>query len=181
MNKILFIFLFFSAITNATNTFTISGTVTSENGDGIPYASIYLKGTSKGVMTDIDGTFVIESVQKGSYSLIASITGYKAVKKQLIVDQNITINISLEEIELLNEVVITGTQKPVKRLESPIPVEVYSATFLKKNPAPNIFEALQNVNGVRPQINCTVCNTGDIHINGLEGPYTLVLIEVCPL
>src|SRR5690606_37940377 len=46
-----------------------------------------------------------------------------------------------------------------------------------KNPTPNIFEALQNINGVRPQINCNVCNTGDIHINGLEGPYTLVLID----
>src|SRR5690606_5771509 len=54
-------------------------------------------------------------------------------------------------------------------------------TFLKKNPTPNIFEALQNVNGVRPQLNCNVCNTGDIHINGLEGPYTLVLIDGMPI
>ena len=58
---------------------------------------------------------------------------------------------------------------------------MYSATFLKKNPTPSIFEALQNINGVRPQINCNVCNTGDIHINGLEGPYTLVLIDGMPI
>src|SRR5690606_7025256 len=45
----------------------------------------------------------------------------------------------------------------------------------------NIFEALQIVNGVRPQLNCNVCNTGDIHINGLEGPYTLVLIDGMPI
>ena len=181
MKKLTFLFLFFSILLNASNTFTISGVVTNENGEAIPYVSIYLKGTSKGVVSAIDGIFVIENVDKGSYTLIASFTGFKAVKQQLIVDRNITINISLEEIELLNEVVITGTQKPVKRLESPIPVEVYSATFLKKNPAPNIFEALQNVNGVRPQINCSVCNTGDIHINGLEGPYTLVLIDGMPI
>ena len=37
------------------------------------------------------------------------------------------------------------------------------------------------MNGVRPQINCNVCNTGDIHINGLEGPYTLVLIDGMPI
>src|SRR5690606_12091828 len=53
--------------------------------------------------------------------------------------------------------------------------------FFKKNPTASIFEALQNVNGVRPQINCNVCNTGDIHINGLEGPYTLVLIDGMPI
>ena len=40
---------------------------------------------------------------------------------------------------------------------------------------------MQNVNGVRPQLNCNVCNTGDIHINGLEGPYTLVLIDGMPI
>jgi outer membrane receptor for ferrienterochelin and colicins len=40
---------------------------------------------------------------------------------------------------------------------------------------------LANVNGVRPQLNCNVCNTGDIHINGLEGPYTFVLIDGLPI
>lgn len=34
---------------------------------------------------------------------------------------------------------------------------------------------------MRPQLNCNVCNTGDIHINGLEGPYTLVLIDGMPI
>jgi outer membrane receptor for ferrienterochelin and colicins len=62
-----------------------------------------------------------------------------------------------------------------------VPVEVYSETFFKKNPTPSVFESLQNVNGVRPQLNCNVCNTGDIHINGLEGPYTFVLIDGMPI
>ncbi len=81
----------------------------------------------------------------------------------------------------LDEIVISGTLKPVLRSESLVPVEVYTPTFLKKNPTPNIFEALQNVNGVKPQVNCSVCNTGDIHINGLEGPYTFVLIDGMPI
>jgi len=81
----------------------------------------------------------------------------------------------------LDEIVITGTLKPVTRLETPVPVEVYSGAFLKKNPTPNVFEALQNVNGVRPQLNCNICNTGDIHINGLEGPYTMVTIDGMPI
>ena len=81
----------------------------------------------------------------------------------------------------LDEIVISGTLKPVLRIESPVPVEIYSQAFLKKNPTPSIFDALQNVNGVRPQLNCNVCNTGDIHINGLEGPYTLVLIDGMPI
>ena len=81
----------------------------------------------------------------------------------------------------IDEIVVTGTLKPVSRLETPVPVEIYTATFLKKNPTSNIFEALQNVNGVRPQLNCNICNTGDIHINGLEGPYTMVTIDGMPI
>ena len=81
----------------------------------------------------------------------------------------------------IDEIVISGTLKSVSRLETPVPVEIYTATFLKKNPTSNIFEALQNVNGVRPQLNCNICNTGDIHINGLEGPYTMVTIDGMPI
>ncbi len=84
-------------------------------------------------------------------------------------------------LSAIDEVVISGTMKAVKRLESPIPVEVYSPAFFRKNPTPNIFDALQNVNGVRPQLNCNICSTGDIHINGLEGPYTMVLIDGMPM
>ena len=71
--------------------------------------------------------------------------------------------------------------KAVKKLESPVAVEVYTPQFFKKNPTPSIFESLQNVNGVRPQLNCSVCNTGDIHINGLEGPYTMITIDGMPI
>lgn len=91
---------------------------------------------------------------------------------------NDTINNNQNE---LNEVVVSGTLKPVRRLESPVPVEVYSPKFFKQNPTASIYEALQNVNGVRPQLNCGVCGTGDIHINGLEGPYTFVLIDGMPI
>jgi outer membrane receptor for ferrienterochelin and colicins len=71
--------------------------------------------------------------------------------------------------------------KAVSKMSSPIPVEVYTPAYFKKNPAPNIFESLQMVNGVQPQLNCNVCNTGDIHINGMEGPYTMILIDGMPI
>ena len=66
-------------------------------------------------------------------------------------------------------------------MDCTVPVEIFTPTFFKKNPTPTIFDALQNVNGVRPQLNCNICNTGDIHINGLEGPYTMVLIDGMPI
>lgn len=88
---------------------------------------------------------------------------------------------SLDYIQTLDEIVVSGTMKPVTRSESSVPVEVYSTSFFKANPVANVFEAVANINGVRPQVNCNVCNTGDIHINGLEGPYTMVLIDGMPI
>lgn len=81
----------------------------------------------------------------------------------------------------IEEVVVTGTMKEMSRSESPVPVEVISSGFFKKNPTPSLFEAVGMLNGVQPQLNCNVCNTGDIHINGMEGPYTMVLIDGMPI
>ncbi len=81
----------------------------------------------------------------------------------------------------LPEVVITGTMREISRPESPVPIEVYSNKFFRSNPAPNLFESIQYMNGIRPQLNCSVCNTGDIQINGMQGPYTMVLIDGMPI
>ncbi|WP_179337616.1 TonB-dependent receptor [Winogradskyella ludwigii] len=177
---ILFTLTFFTAL-NAQNTHEIKGKVMAE-GEALPYTNIYVETTTKGSTTDEYGFYSIKSLKPGTYSIAASFAGYTTQKKKVeITNADVTLNFNLTYNESLDEVIITGTLKPVSRLESPVPVEVYTPTFLKKNPTPNIFEALQNVNGVRPQLNCSVCNTGDIHINGLEGPYTLVLIDGMPI
>lgn len=162
---------------------TISGKVTTENGDEVPYANVYLKKTKIGTSSNDTGFFELNNIPKDSYTLIVSSIGFKtkAIKVTITSDKKITRNITLLEDDSLDEIVISGTLRPVSKTNSPVPVEVYSETFFRKNPTPSIFESLQNVNGVRPQLNCSVCNTGDIHINGLEGPYTFVLIDGMPI
>lgn len=160
---------------------TISGQVRS-GGEILPFANVYIAENQKGAVTDDNGKYTIENVPQGDYTIYASFAGFSTEKKKITVNhRSLEINFELVDNNTLDEVVISGTLKAVSRLESPVPVEVYTPTFLKKNPTPNIFEALQNVNGVRPQLNCNVCNTGDIHINGLEGPYTMILIDGMPI
>lgn len=161
----------------------LSGTVTSGS-QPLFYARISLTGTEKGAYTDSTGFFRIDQIPSGKYNLLVTAFGYKSLQKQLLLDTTDSLHLDLELMPLevtLNEVVISGTLKEVSRLESPVPVEVYTSRFFQSNPTPTVFDALQNVNGVRPQINCNVCNTGDIHINGLEGPYTLVMIDGMPI
>lgn len=165
-------------------TASISGQIADEEGP-LPFANVVLLGTPYGTVAQEDGQFLINNVPAGTYKLRVSNIGYLA-HNQLIevgVEKRLVLSVSLDidPTSRVEEVVITGTLKEVNRRESPVPVEVFNPTFFKKNPTPNIFEALQNVNGVRPQLNCNVCNTGDIHINGLEGPYTMILLDGMPI
>ncbi|WP_024482119.1 TonB-dependent receptor [Cellulophaga baltica] len=147
----------------------------------VPFATILIAGTTLGTSSDADGKFSFDLIP-GSYAFKVTAIGYTSAIQNVTLTENSTIVINLiSHSEQLEEMVVTGTLKAVSRSDSPVPVEVYSPTFLKQNPTASIFEALENVNGVRPQINCNVCNTGDIHINGLEGPYTLVLIDGMPI
>jgi outer membrane receptor for ferrienterochelin and colicins len=179
-NKKYFTLLLFTIFSFSQN--SITGKVISNN-ESLAFATVYLIELSKGVTTQENGQYNFENIPNGKYTLQFSFTGLKTIKKTITVfnQSELILNCELDEIDTLDEVVLTGTLKAVSRLESPVPVEVYSAVFLKKNPTSNLFEALQNVNGVRPQLNCNICNTGDIHINGLEGPYTMVTIDGMPI
>ncbi|HEU4497446.1 MAG TPA: TonB-dependent receptor [Flavobacterium sp.] len=181
-NIILLIILFLFQIADAQHINQISGKITS-NGIALAHADVRIIGTKFTASTDSLGMYKIESIPSGNYKIQASYVGNKTLRKNIFVEtEDIVLDFELEnDNNSLEEVVVSGTLKPVSRLESSVPVEVYKPSYFKKNPTPNIFEALQNVNGVRPQLNCNICNTGDIHINGLEGPYTLVLIDGMPI
>jgi outer membrane receptor for ferrienterochelin and colicins len=164
-------------------TSTISGRITSE-GLPIENAKVDLVGTNFSATADSLGIFVIQKIPNGSYKIRVSYFGFKTEQQNVTVNEEENKVVNFELISTQNnieEIVVTGTLKEVSRMECPVSVEVYTPLYLKKNPTSNIFEALQNINGVRPQLNCNICNTGDIHINGLEGPYTMVLIDGMPI
>lgn len=165
------------------NAQSIYGKIENRQGDPLSGASIKILRTTLGGSADADGNYRIEDVKTGQWRVQVEAMGYRTVERSIRVEEtNAELNITLDEDESsLEEIVVSGTMKEVSKLESPIPVEVYSSKFFRANPNPTIFESLQNINGVRPQINCSVCNTGDIHINGLEGPYTMVLIDGMPI
>jgi len=149
-----------------------------------PFVNVFIDDFSLGTSSNIEGIYSLEDIPLGTSTVEVSAIGFMSQKHELIFKEGVPINFdfTLEVAnDRLNEIVISGTLVPVSKLESPVAVEVYTKRFFKKNPTPSIFESLQNINGIRPQLNCNVCNTGDIHINGLEGPYTFVLIDGMPI
>ncbi len=161
----------------------VEGLIKSEAGP-IEFVVVHSPELGHSVVSDSSGNFRLESFIPGSYTIIFSIVGFQ--KNTFFVkiktpNETVRLDVTMVSNVSLKEVVITGTMKEVSLSDSPVPIELYQASFFKANPNPSVFESLQNVNGVRPQLNCNVCSTGDIHINGLEGPYTFILIDGMPI
>jgi outer membrane receptor for ferrienterochelin and colicins len=154
--------------------------VDADTREALPHATILTVPYARGTATDEAGKFSLE-VPALPVHVIVSFTGY--VPDTLYVNSTQPLTCRLKpDIKNLNEiVVVSGTLKEVSRQASPIPVDVYTPALFRKNPTPSLFESLLLVNGVQPQVNCNVCNAGDIHINGMEGPYTMVLIDGMPI
>ena len=164
---------------------TIRGRVITEEGEPMEFVNVGIRKLSLGAVTDTEGKYNIRNVPFGQHLITATLVGFDTKVQPVMLSAGqleMELDFVLQESpQSLGEVVVSGTMKEVSKLESPVPVEVYSSKFFLANPTPSVFESMQNVNGVRPQVNCNICNTGDIHINGLEGPYTMVLIDGMPI
>ena len=160
---------------------TIYGVIKDSDSNLLFGATIYNSSNSKIGITNEMGVFSVESV-KGENKLFISYVGYtsKIITLESTGDSINRGSIVLEN-DSLDEIVISGTLRQVSKLKSAVPIELYTANFFKATPKASFFEAIEGINGVRPQLNCNICNTGDIHINGQEGANTMVLIDGLPL
>lgn len=175
----IFVFIFTQIMVNAQD-FIVSGKVFSQ-GQPLSSASVFVMGNNSGVTTNAEGQFSIYISNIANPELVISYLGYKS---QIIKISSKTTDLGIIELEWdnkLEEVVVSGTLKPISKLDSPVPIEVYGQTFFQANPTASVFEALENVNGIRPQLNCSICSTGEIRINGQEGGYTMVMIDGLPI
>lgn len=176
--------LVFSVTGVLAQTARIAGRVISKSGQNmLPGATVFVKELKVGTVTDFNGNYEIKGMNTGTYTLFFSSLGFmrKELKVNINTHESILLNVELEDDKALDEIVVTGTLREVSKDDSPVNIDVITPKLFQKTAAVNLFEATNLVNGVKPQINCNVCNTGDIHINGLEGPYTLILIDGMPI
>ncbi|MGB0933991.1 MAG: TonB-dependent receptor [Lishizhenia sp.] len=161
----------------------IKGKIIDNQSNAIAFATIYAPTLEQSTQTDQFGNFTFKLIKNQS-NLLVEVRAFGFLERSFTIysNQNNILTLAKDEnIHTTEEITVTGTMLPESKSESPVPVEIYSKDYFKANPTPTLFESMQNVNGVRPKLNCNVCNTGDIHINGLEGPYTMILIDGMPI
>lgn len=180
-----FVFTFISLTAfGQSQTGEIKGTVFS-NGSPIPGANVGIPDIQKGDASNQDGEFHIKNIPTGTYTLQASAVGFKKFTKKITIrsGQVLKIDIILEASSYeMDEVVVTGTMRETFVKESPVKVNVITTSRLQQGKtSSNIMDLVGNVNGLSTQLNCGVCGTNAIRINGVEGPNTAVLIDGMPI
>lgn len=118
----------------------ITGVVKDNAGSPLIGATILVKGTSNGTVTDIDGNFSLE-VGDGDATLVISYTGYATV--ELAIGNQTTFSVVLEEeSSTLDEVVVIGYGVQRKADVTGATVNI-SAKTLESRPVRNAVEAMQ--------------------------------------
>lgn len=132
----------------------ITGTITEENGNPLPGATVIIEGTTVGTTSDANGKFSIE-VTKENAVLVFSFMGYKMQKVVSNGKPVIDINM-VPDFQALEEIVVVGygTQKKVNLSGA---VDVVSSKAIESRPVSNVVQALQ---GLSPNVNVSVGNTG---------------------
>lgn len=157
---------------------TCKGVVKDATGEAVIGASVVVKGTTNGTITDFDGNFSLSGVKVGS-TIVVSYVGYQT---QELKWNGSTLNIVLkEDSKTLSEVVVVGygTQKKANLSGS---VAMVDSKELENRPIQNVSSGLQ---GLMPGVTVTGTNgapgmdAGNIRVRGIgtlnsAGPYILV-------
>ena len=175
----LFMFLLFPFFSQ---TIEINGKVLDNQKKPIPFAHVMNLTDSTSAVCDVTGNFKM-TIGNLATVLKASSVGFESEELNFSINNYSTpITFILKENnDILKEMVISATLQLIDRKESPIPIAVYSAQFLNAVPSPSLVQSTNQITGLRPQFNCSVCNTGDIHINGMEGAYSMIVIDGMPI
>lgn len=134
---LLFLLYGFGLNANAQNS-TLNGVVRSGL-NAVEYASVRIIDTKIGSKSDSLGKYSITGLKPGKYVVSFTAIGYISYKAEIVLRENesLILNVDLKESgSAIQEFVVTGTMKEVSRLASPVPVEVYSPAFFRKNQRP---------------------------------------------
>ncbi len=146
--------------------------------------SISLKGTKIQTYTDATGHYFLKNLPTGKYTIVANVVGYKAKETEVVLEENklLEINFEMEEdAVMLESVVVSSNKNDTQRKEASSIVNVLTPLTMENINAVTLAQGLNFQPGLRVETNCQNCGFQQVRINGLEGPYTQIMIDSRPL
>ena len=154
------------------------------NGLHIPFASVAVKGTTIGTLSDETGHFQLINLPEGEQIIAVSVVGYKPGEKKVNIKVRTTIELKFdleEDIMNLEEVVVSADRSEQKRTEAPVIVNTIGSQIFHSTQSLTLGEGLNFAPGLRLENNCQNCGFSQVRMNGMEGPYSQILINSRPI
>lgn len=152
--------------------------------EAVPYASVLVVETGQGTMTDENGGFELADLHPGIYTLRAQSVGYKTIETTITIHRHeaahATIAMAINSI-VTDEVVVSASRNAVRRCEAPVVVNVLNQKLFETTNSTDLAQSLNFQSGLRVENNCQNCAFPQVRINGLEGPYSQILINSRPI
>ena len=152
--------------------------------ENIPYATVLIIGSGQGTVSNEEGQFEFRKLPAGKYKLRVSAVGYKTQEKEVTVSKDFTAVIHFpmeEESFMTDEVVVSANRNEVSRKAAPVVVNVMSTKLFEMVNSTDLAKTLNYQSGLRVENNCQNCGFPQVRINGLEGPYSQILINSRPI
>jgi outer membrane receptor for ferrienterochelin and colicins len=155
------------------------GHVVSE-GEHLPYVSVGIKGTTIGTVTDETGHYQLVNLPTGEHTVFVSMVGYRSQETKIRLEAGKTEEIKFElkeDVMNLDEIVVSADRSEQKRTEAPVLVNTLSPDIFNTTQSLTLGESLNYSPGLRLENNCQNCGFTQVRMNGMEGPYSQVLIN----
>jgi len=162
----------------------IVGHVVDTDGEHIPFATIILKNTTIGTATDETGHFQLINMPTGKYTVKASSIGYKDVEKDVELTEGNTIELKFilqADVLGLEQVVVTADRNGKRRKDASVIVNTITPKIFNVAQTITLSDGLNFCPGLRMENNCQNCGFTQVRMNGMEGPYSQILINNRPI
>ncbi|MFZ4582501.1 MAG: TonB-dependent receptor [Paludibacter sp.] len=156
----------------------------AKTGEHIPFINITIANTVIGTTTDRTGHFYLKNLPIGTHILKVSGLGYNSVEKEVKIEANKTIELNFlvtESSLSLNEVVVSANRNETNRKDASLVVGILTPKIFLATNAVCLAQGLNFQPGVRVENDCNNCGFTQVRINGLEGPYSQILIDSRPI
>ena len=164
---------------------SVHGHVIDRNtGEHVPFLVVSLKGTTVGTSTGDTGHYFMEHLPQGTFMLQVSGVGYKTASQEITLRDGVALEVNFlveEDNVMLDGVVVSANRSETTRMMAPTLVNVVDMATYDKVNATSLSQGLVFQPGVRVENNCQNCSYQQVRINGLDGPYTQILIDSRPI
>ena len=169
---------------NASDANVFGHVLDKETGEHLPFITVMLKGTTIGTTTDNSGHYFLKNLPEGKFTLVMKTLGFKTIEKPVTLKKGKTLEVNFdaeEDLVTLDGVVVSANRNETTRRLAPSLVNVLDSKTFETTHATSLADGLNFQPGVRVENNCQNCGFQQVRINGLEGPYTQILVDSRPI